>query len=83
MDFTLVGLWHQMGPVAKAVVVILLAMSMYAIGIALERFLTFRRGRERSLPLHRRAAAAGREPAIGCARRPSWRRRSRTRPPPG
>ena len=49
MDFTLVGLWHQMGSVAKAVVVILLAMSMYAIGIALERFLTYRRSRERSL----------------------------------
>ncbi len=35
--------------VAKTVVVILLVMSMYAIGIVLERFLTFRRGRLRSL----------------------------------
>ena len=43
MDFSLVGLWGQMGAVAKAVVVILLGMSMYAIGIALERFLTYRR----------------------------------------
>ena len=43
MDFSLVGLWGQMGAVAKTVVVILLVMSMYAIGIALERFLTFRR----------------------------------------
>jgi biopolymer transport protein ExbB len=49
MDFSLIGLWSQMGMVAKTVVVILLVMSMYAIGIVLERFLTFRRGRLRSL----------------------------------
>ena len=49
MDFSLVGLWNQMGGVAKGVVVILLIMSMYAIGIALERFLTFRRSWRRSL----------------------------------
>jgi biopolymer transport protein ExbB len=49
MDFSLVGLWNQMGVVAKSVVVILLVMSMFAIGIALERFFTFRRGRGRSL----------------------------------
>jgi biopolymer transport protein ExbB len=49
MDFSLLGLWNQMGLVAKGVVVILLGMSMYAIGIALERFITFRRSRARSL----------------------------------
>jgi biopolymer transport protein ExbB/TolQ len=49
MDFTLVGIWSQMGPVAKGVVIILLIMSMIAIGITVERFLTFRRGRSRSL----------------------------------
>ncbi len=49
MDFSLLGLWGQMGAVAKTVVVILLGMSMYAIGIALERFLTFRRAWRRSL----------------------------------
>jgi biopolymer transport protein ExbB len=49
MDFSLIGLWSQMGMVARTVVVILLVMSMYAIGIVLERFLTFRRGRLRSL----------------------------------
>ncbi|HET9954385.1 MAG TPA: MotA/TolQ/ExbB proton channel family protein [Polyangiaceae bacterium] len=38
-----------MGAVAKTVVIILLVMSMYAIAIALERFLTFKRSRERSL----------------------------------
>jgi biopolymer transport protein ExbB len=49
MDFSLVGLWNQMGIVAKAVVVLLLGMSMYAIGVAIERFLTYRRSRARSL----------------------------------
>jgi biopolymer transport protein ExbB/TolQ len=49
MDFTLVGLWSQMGIVAKVVVVTLLGMSMYGIGIALERTLTFRRSRSQSL----------------------------------
>jgi len=49
MDFTLVGLWNQMGAVAKIVVILLLAMSMYGIGIVLERFLTYRKGRRQSL----------------------------------
>src|SRR5699024_2945903 len=49
MDFSLLGLWNQMGFVARGVVLILLAMSAYSIAIALERFITFRRGRERSL----------------------------------
>lgn len=49
MDFSLLGLWNQMGAVAKVVVLILLGMSMYAIGIVLERFLTFRKGKQRSL----------------------------------
>lgn len=49
MDFSLLGLWHQMGVVAKVVVVLLVGMSMYAIGLSLERFLTFRKGRKRSI----------------------------------
>jgi len=49
MDFSLLGLWSQMGVVAKTVVIVLVGMSMYAIAIALERFMTYRRGRQRSL----------------------------------
>jgi biopolymer transport protein ExbB len=49
MDFSLLGLWNQMGMVARIVVLILLAMSAYSIAIALERFVTFRKGRQRSL----------------------------------
>jgi biopolymer transport protein ExbB/TolQ len=49
MDFSLLGLWNQMGAVAKVVVIILVGMSMYAIGIALERFITFRKGKALSI----------------------------------
>jgi len=64
MDFSLVGLWSQMGAVAKTVVVILLGMSMYSIGIALERFLTFRRSWQRSL-----GYVAALQPLIGSSER--------------
>src|SRR3954452_14065860 len=59
MDFSLVGLWSQMGMVAKGVVIILLLMSMYSIGITVERFLTFRRGRSQSI-----GSSGAREPLM-------------------
>lgn len=49
MDFSLIGLWSQMGMTAKGVVIILLLMSIYSIGITVERFLTFRKGRRQSI----------------------------------
>lgn len=49
MDFSLLGLWSQMGLVARAVVIVLLLMSVYALYIAVERWLAFRRARSRSL----------------------------------
>jgi biopolymer transport protein ExbB/TolQ len=49
MDFTLVGLWHEMGPIARGVVVVLLVMSMYALGITVERLFSLRKGRRLSL----------------------------------
>ena len=49
MDFTLAGLWHQMGPVAKVVVVVLVGMSIYAIGIAFDRWWTFRKSQRLSM----------------------------------
>jgi biopolymer transport protein ExbB/TolQ len=48
MDFTLVGLWNEMGPIARGVVVILILMSMYSLGITVERLLTFRKARRLS-----------------------------------
>jgi hypothetical protein len=60
MDFSLLGLWNQMGVVARGVVLILLGMSAYAIAIALERFTAFRKGRQRSIEF-----VAALQPMIG------------------
>jgi len=49
MSFTVLGLWQEMGVVARAVVVVLVAMSIYALGIAVDRLIAFRRGKARSL----------------------------------
>src|SRR5687768_14349717 len=49
MDFSLLGLWNQMGVVAKLVVITLLVMSILAITVSVERLITFRKGRRRSL----------------------------------
>ena len=62
MDFSLLGMWSQMGIIARTVVITLILMSMYAIGIALERYITFRRGRQRSL-----AYVAELQPLIGAS----------------
>jgi len=48
MDFSLVGLWHEMGIIARGVVVVLAVMSLYSLGITGERLLTYRRGRKQS-----------------------------------
>jgi biopolymer transport protein ExbB len=45
MNFTVLGLWSEMGVVARAVVIVLLAMSTYSLAIAVERLLAFRRVR--------------------------------------
>jgi biopolymer transport protein ExbB/TolQ len=47
--FDLISMWRAMGPVPRGVVVILVGMSMAAVGIAVERLLAFRRGRTRSI----------------------------------
>jgi biopolymer transport protein ExbB/TolQ len=47
--FSLIEMWNAMGAVPRGVVVILLAMSMAAVGIAVERLLAFRRSHTRSL----------------------------------
>jgi biopolymer transport protein ExbB/TolQ len=48
MDFTLVGLWHEMGFTARAVVVVLVIMSLYALATAADRLTAFARGRKLS-----------------------------------
>ncbi|MBC8132210.1 MAG: MotA/TolQ/ExbB proton channel family protein [Deltaproteobacteria bacterium] len=49
MNFTVMGLWHEMGILARGVVVVLIAMSIYSLGIAVERLLAYRKGKARSL----------------------------------
>ena len=48
MNFTVMGLWNEMGIIARAVVVVLLSMSTYSLAIAVERLLVFRRARSSS-----------------------------------
>jgi biopolymer transport protein ExbB len=49
MDFSIYHMWTQMGVTAKAVVVLLLIMSVYSIGVAVDRFIALRKGRSQSL----------------------------------
>ncbi len=60
MNFTVMGLWNEMGVVARAVVIVLVAMSMYSLAIAVERIVTFRRARTASA-----AFARALEPILG------------------
>lgn len=48
MDFSLVGMWTEMGFIPKAVVFILLFMSVYAIAVGVERFIVFSRAVKQS-----------------------------------
>jgi biopolymer transport protein ExbB/TolQ len=48
-DFSLPYIWGQMGAVGRGVVIILGLMSMYAVGISVERLIAFRRGRRQSM----------------------------------
>jgi biopolymer transport protein ExbB/TolQ len=48
-QFTVWGMWEQMGWVAKGVVIILAAMSIYSLGFAIERLWRFRQAKKESL----------------------------------
>jgi biopolymer transport protein ExbB/TolQ len=49
MEFDFKSMWLLMGPIPRGVVVILLMMSVFAVGITVERLIAFRRGRARSV----------------------------------
>jgi biopolymer transport protein ExbB/TolQ len=49
MEFTPLGIWSQMGLLAKVVLVILGLMSIYSLGLMIERWLTFRAAKKQSL----------------------------------
>src|SRR3989338_7978980 len=44
MDFSLLEMWHAMGFSARIVVFILLFMSIYVVGVSIERWRFFRAG---------------------------------------
>jgi len=49
MQFGLIEMWQAMGPVAKTVAIILIALSVITIYLFIERQLTFARARKKSL----------------------------------
>jgi len=49
MDLSFVGLWTSMGYLAKAVVIILALMSIYSLGVMIERYLAFSGAKKQSL----------------------------------
>ena len=49
MDFSPVGLWEAMTPIAKGVVVALILLSVWSLYISVERLLVFRRAHKQSL----------------------------------
>jgi biopolymer transport protein ExbB/TolQ len=51
MDMSLTALWNSMNWSAKAVVVVLLIMSIYSIWVMVERFLIFQKAKNQSLKL--------------------------------
>src|SRR5215471_3100345 len=48
VDFTLLGLWHQMGILAKVVVAILFVMSGWSFGVMIDRYMAFSAARKQS-----------------------------------
>src|SRR5215831_11712493 len=49
MDLSIAGLWASMGYLAKAVVIILALMSIYSLGVMIERYLAFSGAKKQSL----------------------------------
>jgi len=47
--FSLQDMWHQMGPLAKGVAIVLLFMGIMVLGIAIERLITFMRARKETI----------------------------------
>jgi biopolymer transport protein ExbB/TolQ len=49
MDFSLLGLWKVMTPIAQGVVIVLLILSVWSLYISVERLLFFRKAQKQSL----------------------------------
>jgi biopolymer transport protein ExbB/biopolymer transport protein TolQ len=49
MEFSIVGLWQVMTPIAKGVVIVLLILSIWSLYVCVERILFFRKAQRQSL----------------------------------
>jgi biopolymer transport protein ExbB/biopolymer transport protein TolQ len=49
MDFSILGLWKVMTPIAQGVVIVLLILSVWSLYISVERLLFFRKAQKQSL----------------------------------
>jgi biopolymer transport protein ExbB/TolQ len=49
MDFSILGLWNAMTPIAKGVVILLIVLSVWSLYISVERWLVFRKAQKQSL----------------------------------
>lgn len=49
MDFSILGLWQTMTPIAQGVVIVLLILSVWSLYISVERLLFFRKAQKQSL----------------------------------
>lgn len=49
MEFNLVSLWNQTSIIGKGVIVILAIMGVYQLAVGVERYITFRRAKQRSI----------------------------------
>jgi len=49
MDFSILGLWNSMTPIAQGVVIVLLILSVWSLYISVERVLFFRKAQKQSL----------------------------------
>src|SRR5262249_14231208 len=53
MSFNPVDLWNTMTPLAKAVAILLVLMSVYSLTVAVERFIYYNKARKQSLAFAR------------------------------
>jgi biopolymer transport protein ExbB len=71
-DFSVVEMWHKMGFLAKFVAIFLMVMSLYSIGVIIERLITYGTGSKQSLSyvlsLREHMQKGNLEAAIGSAK---------------
>jgi biopolymer transport protein ExbB len=51
MEFSLSQMWSQMGPFARAVVIVLFLMSVYLVAVTIERWRFFQKNKRRSIKM--------------------------------